>query len=96
MTAPPEDPLTRPVHIAGADKRFGEVTPQDADAMAAELRSAGSWGPMARVAGMARSWAELASTLREAGAQTAADLDAETVRSAAERLWIVPPTQPLF
>jgi hypothetical protein len=91
-----EDPLARPVHVAGVDKPFGEVTEADARAMAAELRAAGSWGPLARVAAIARGWAQLADALRDAGAPTVAALDAETVRSTAERLWIIPPEQPLF
>lgn len=91
-----EDPLTRPVHAGGADKPFGEVTSADARAMAAELKAAGSWGPMARVAGVARGWAELARTLDEAQAATVSDLDAATVRAAAESLWIITPDRPLF
>lgn len=93
---PAEDPLTRPVHVAGADKPFGAVTAADARAMEAELRAAGSWGPMAKVAVIARGWGELAEALEEASAETVAGLDAAAVREAAERLWIVAPDRPLF
>lgn len=97
MSSPaPEDPRTRPVHVAGRDRAFGEVTVEDARAMASELKAAGGWGPMARVAAVARSWDGLARTLDEAGAATVADLDPDTIHAAAVNLWVIPPDQPLF
>lgn len=91
-----DDPLTRPVHINGADMPFGEVTAADARAMAAELKAAGSWGPMAKVATIAQGWAELAGTLEDGGAATVAGLDAEAAVQAARKVWVLPPDRPLF
>jgi hypothetical protein len=86
-----DDVLDRPVHAAGADRRFGELTAEDARAHAAELRSAAGWGPTARVATVAQAWRELADELAQAGAATVADLGGERAAALAERLWVVPP-----
>ena len=40
---------------------------------------------------MALAWRELAALMRKRGAATVADLDDESVKRFAERLWIVPP-----
>jgi hypothetical protein len=90
MTAS-EDVLSRPVHAAGADRRFGELTADDVRAHAAELRSAAGWGPTARIATVAQAWRELADEMSRAGAATVADLGAERAAALAERLWVVPP-----
>jgi hypothetical protein len=86
-----DDVLDRPVHAGGADRRFGELTADDARAHAAELRSAAGWGPTARVATVAQAWRELADELAQAGAATVADLGGERAAALAERLWVVPP-----
>jgi hypothetical protein len=86
-----EDVLARPVHAAGADRRFGELTVDDVRALAAELGAATGWGPTARVASVARAWRELAEEMARANAATVADLDAERTAALAGRLWVVPP-----
>jgi hypothetical protein len=86
-----DDVLARPVHAAGADRRFGELTLGDVRAHAAELGSAVGWGPTARVATVARAWRELADAMSSYGAATVADLGAERAADWAERLWVVPP-----
>jgi hypothetical protein len=85
------DPLRRPVSAAGGDKPFGEFTVADVRARAAELRGAAGWGPTARVAPVARGWAELARAMDAAGAATVADLDPARAEEFARRLWVVPP-----
>lgn len=90
------DPLRRPVAAAGGDKPFGEFTVADVEARAAELRAAAGWGPMARVAPVARGWADLARTMQAAGAATVADLGAERAGEFARRLWVVPPAGSLL
>ncbi len=94
MTAPaPEpDPLQREVHVGDADRRFGELTAADARAQAEELAAAGSWGPLARVAGVAQAWRELAAELERLGPDaTVAALEPEARERFARRLWVVPP-----
>jgi Fe-Mn family superoxide dismutase len=87
------DILTRPVSISGVERRFGELTLEDARTQAAELKALAGWGPTARVGTIARAWTDLAKTLEKRGARTVADLDPGTVASAAVELWIVPPTR---
>jgi len=86
-----DDILARPVHAGGADRRFGELTPDDVRAHAAELASAAGWGPTARVATVARAWRELADDMVRAQASTVADLGSRRAGELAERLWVVPP-----
>jgi hypothetical protein len=85
------DPFARPVHAGGADKPFGELSIDDVSAHAAELASAVGWGPTARVASVARAWRELAAHMADSGAQTVADLGAQSAAEFAERLWVLPP-----
>jgi hypothetical protein len=85
------DALAQPVHAAGSDRPFGELSVEDVRAHAAELASAVGWGPTARVATVAHAWRELATHMAGAGAQTVADLGAQTAAEFAERLWVVPP-----
>jgi hypothetical protein len=80
----------RPVAAGGAEKPFGELTLADVRARAAELRAAAGWGPTARVAPVARAWADLARAMEAAGAARVADLGAEA-EAMAGRLWVVPP-----
>jgi hypothetical protein len=85
------DPLlTRPVHVAGGDKPFGELTRPEVEARAAELREAVGFGPTMRVAPVARAWADLAREMDQAEAATVADLEAEIVHALAQPLWIAP------
>ena len=83
--------LEQAVHVGGADRQFGAVTAADAAAHAAALREMTGWGPTARVGSFARGWDELARTMEEAGAATAADLDPATLVGLAPKLWAVPP-----
>lgn len=86
------DPLRRRVHVGGADREFGGLTAADARSQAAELSRAGSWGPLAKVAGVAAAWRELAVELDAAGeGSTVAALDESTRARYARRLWVEPP-----
>lgn len=95
MTARPKpDPaavLAERVFAGGESKPFAEVTIQDVMARATELKEASGWGPTARVAAVARAWAELGETMRSAGAHTVGDLPSQELAERAERLWVVPP-----
>jgi hypothetical protein len=86
-----EDALTRPVSVGGASKPFGTVTAAEVRARADELAAAVGWGPTAKVAPVARAWAELADRMEGRGAATVADLGPEAAAECAERLWVVPP-----
>ena len=79
------------VHVPGGAKPFGEMTAAEVEARAAELKAAVGFGPTARVASVARAWAELARRMGAQEAATVAALDAQTVAALAEPLWIVPP-----
>ncbi|MEA2189309.1 MAG: superoxide dismutase, Fe-Mn family [Solirubrobacteraceae bacterium] len=83
--------LLRPVSIGGKDKRFGDVTMEEARAQGVELGALAGWGPMAKVGAVARGWEDLAKTLSGRGATTVADLDPGIVEAAAKELWIVLP-----
>ena len=82
--------LDRPVHVAGGDKPFGELTREEVANRAQELKAATGWGPTMRVAPVARAWAELARAMEAVQADSVADLDAETLEALAEPLWISP------
>ena len=82
--------LDRPVHVAGGDKPFGELTREEVANRAQELKEATGWGPTMRVAPVARAWAELARAMEAVQADSVADLDAETLEALAEPLWISP------
>jgi hypothetical protein len=88
---PDADPLRRPVYAGDGYKSFGEFTLADAKARADELAAATGWGPTARVAGVARGWAELTRAMQAAGAMTVGDLDPQVAGEFARRLWVVPP-----
>lgn len=89
---PEPDPLEREVHVGGAYRRFGELTAADARGQAEELAGAGSWGPMARVAGVAQAWRELAAELARLGPEaTVAELEPAARERFAHRLWVLPP-----
>ncbi len=86
-----EDPLKRPVYARDGYKPFGEFTLEDVQARAAELRAASGWGPTARVASVARGWAELGRAMSAAGAPRVLDLGPAAGAEFARRLWVVPP-----
>lgn len=83
--------LEAPVFGGGAYKPFGQMTVADARLRAEELGEAGSWGPLAKVAGVAAAWRELAAAMRSSGAATVGDLGAEAALGFARRLWVLPP-----
>ena len=83
--------LEVPVFCDGAYKPFGEISVADARLRSEELGEAGTWGPLAKVAGVAAAWRELAVEMREAGAACVADLGPQPALDYARRLWVVPP-----
>jgi hypothetical protein len=85
------DPLTEKVFCDGSYKPFGEVTAGDARRRSEELGEAGGWGPLARVAGVALAWRELADELRQSGSACVSELDPATALTFAKRVWAVPP-----
>jgi hypothetical protein len=87
----PTDHLARPVFAGVGYKAFGEFTLADVEARAAELAAATGWGPTARVASVARAWAELGRVMKDAAAATVAELDQVASAEFARRLWVVPP-----
>ena len=85
------DPLARPVYAVDGYKPFGEFTLAEVDARAGELSAAAGWGPTARVASVARAWSELARAMRDAGAETVAELGPQSTADFARRGWVLPP-----
>jgi hypothetical protein len=83
--------VKRGVFIRGADRRFGELTLEDAHARADELRALTGWGPTVRVAPVALAWRELAMTMERTGSASVGELDEEVVLEFAQRLWVVLP-----
>jgi hypothetical protein len=79
------------IHAGGESKPFREFTIDDVRGRARELREAVGWGPTARVAPVARAWAQLAELMTEAAAQSVADLAPAIVAEQLEALWVVPP-----
>ena len=91
MAADVREILAQPVFIDGANVPFGDLTPDQVRARAGELRATAGWGPTARVAPVARAWAELAAAMDERAAQTVAGLPSEQIAELAPRLWVVLP-----
>jgi hypothetical protein len=87
----PDAVLAEPVFGGGRSKPFAELTADEVRSRADELRAATGWGPTAKVASVARAWAELAVLMEQSGAATVAELDREAVVERAEKLWVVPP-----
>lgn len=84
--------LAERVSCEGGYKPFGEMTLADVEARAAELGAAAEVPAMAQpIAGVASAWRGLAQQLREAGAETVAELDHEGLSERAQRLRIIPP-----
>src|ERR1700742_4197025 len=87
-----ENPLRRRVYVGATYREFGGLPAVDARAQAAELAGAGSWGPLAKVAGVAQAWRELAAELDRLGeGSTVAALDPAIGERFARRLWVEPP-----
>ena len=85
-----EDPLTRPIHIGGANKTFAEVTLADARSQATQLKSVAGWG-MTRVMPVARAWADLVRMMEQAGVERVEELDTDSMMAMARKLWIISP-----
>jgi hypothetical protein len=83
--------LSTSVFINGANRPFGELTLDDVRARADELRAATGWGPMARVAPVARAWRELALEMERHGSGTVSELDGALLSDLAPQLWVVLP-----
>lgn len=84
------DALTRPIHIGGVNKTFGEVTLENARTQADELQGVAGWG-MSRVLPVARAWGDLARVMEKGSIARVDQLDDETVETMARKLWIIPP-----
>ena len=91
MTASLDDVLDQQVFIAGANRRFGSLSADDARAHADELRAAIGWGPTARVAPVAQAWRELSLAMDGAGAGVVGELEAGVLLELAPRLWVTLP-----
>lgn len=83
-----EEVLANLVFIRGANRPLRELTLDDVRARAAELRQAVGWGPTARVAPIARAWAQLANEMQRHSAETVGELPSEAVLTHASQLWI--------
>jgi hypothetical protein len=90
------DILAREIYVAGANRRFGELTAAHVRERADELRAAAGWGPTIRVAPVAQAWRELALALERSRGLTVAELEPDVVAGLAERLWVVMPSGPLM
>jgi hypothetical protein len=95
MTDPKEEDaaaiLAEPVFAGGRSKPFAEVTLEEVQARAQELREASGWGPTARVGSVAREWGALGRLMAEHGAKAVGDVDPEEIVKRAQKLWVVPP-----
>ena len=85
------DILLRLVTVCSVERRFGEVTMDEARQHSTELKALAGWGPMAKVGAIARGWSDLAVNMQKRNAATVAELDPGIVEKAAIELWIVPP-----
>jgi hypothetical protein len=83
--------LAEPVFCSGAYRPFGQLGASEARALAAQLKAAGSWGPMSKVAGVAQGWSELAVLIEAVEAATVAELDPDQIVKMARRTWVLPP-----
>jgi hypothetical protein len=91
---PPPDPqrvLAEQVFAGGRSKPFAELTAEEVQARAAELKAATGWGPTAKVAAVAMAWGELGRLMEQSNARTVGELDPDAVAQRAEKLWVVPP-----
>ncbi len=84
------------MNVGGKDRPFTELGADEARLQAAELKDAGTFGPLQRVAKVSLAWAELAQAIEDAGAATVGELSDELVLMFAERVWVIPPEQGLI
>lgn len=91
MQAEGEKALEALVFCDGAYKPFGRMTVADVRLRGEELGEAGSWGPLAKAAGVAVAWRELAGEMTRLGATEVRDLEPQSALEFARRLWVVPP-----
>jgi hypothetical protein len=80
--------LGTPIFVRGQNRPLRELTQDDVRDRAAELRSTVGWGPTARVAPIARAWAQLAMVMERGSTRTVAELPQETVLEVGRQLWI--------
>ena len=83
--------MSAPVHQGERYVVFGNLTAADVRGQAERIGSAGSWGPLARAAKVARAWGELGAAMDTAGAERVRELEPEAVVEWAERTWVIPP-----
>lgn len=83
--------LAQPVFVEGANVPFGEMSLDQVRARAVELRAAVGWGPTARVAPVARAWAQLAIAMQDSQAAKVGALEAEALEGLAPQLWVILP-----
>lgn len=83
--------LSTSIFINGANRPFGQLSLDEVRGRADELRAATGWGPMARVAPVARAWRELALEMERHGAGAVHELDAALLSELAPQLWVVLP-----
>jgi hypothetical protein len=83
--------LRREVYVGDGYKPFGEVTPDDARALAEQFRGLSGGGLEQKVAPVGTAWRELAKLMEEGGVEQVADLGAAKAAELAESLRVVPP-----
>ncbi len=83
--------LAREVYVGDAYKPFGELTANDARALAEQFSGLSGGGLESKVAPVGRAWRELADAIEQHGAATVAELGAEEAARRAEQLRVVPP-----
>lgn len=83
--------MRAPVHQGARYVPFGELTRAEVKSQALRIGAAGSWGPLARAAKVARAWRELAAEMESAQADRVRDLGPAAVAEWAERTWVIPP-----
>jgi hypothetical protein len=83
-----EEILATPVFMRGEARPLRELTAADVRDRAGELRSVVGFGPTARVAPIARAWAELGIAMDREAATTVAGIAPETLAEVGPRLWI--------
>jgi hypothetical protein len=84
------------VHLDGAYRDFASLSSDQVAERAAELKSAGTWGPMSRVARVAMAWSMLAAMMKKEGLETVGDLEPGAIVEQAERTWVIPPEEGLI
>lgn len=83
-----EEMLGTLVFMRGQNRPLSALTLADVRDRAAELRSAVGWGPTARVAPVARAWAELAMAMERESVTAVAHVSRQTLGEVGPRLWV--------